>query len=295
MKSEPKNNKKIRRIAFFFYKDNEKAAAWEKKLTKWFEDEYSEVEVVPLPKDLNNCGTSPDVVIALGGDGTIIEMARRANGCGVLLMGLNLGNIGFIASVRRSENFLDGLKKLMEGDYRIDSRMKMCAEIMRGGKKMADLSAINEVVVQNPLGIVELEIDIEGYSLQYIRGSGAMVSTASGSTAYNLSAHGPIVMPELDCFIITELFDHNIPTPSVIIKEDKVVTIKIENFREEGKITLSKNGEAADVVAVADGADIVSLKRGDRIVIKKSKDTVNFVEIEPNYFFKSLKEKFAFK
>jgi len=288
------NEKQIKRVSFFFYKDNEKAVAWEKKIRSWFEDKYPEVKIVPLPKDLNNCGTSPELVIALGGDGTIIEMARKANGCGVLLMGLNLGNIGFMASVRRSEDFLGGLKKVMDGKYRIDSRMKMAAEVIRGGKVISELSAVNEIVVQNPLGMVELAVDIEKYPLQYIRGSGVMVATASGSTAYNLSAHGPIVMPELSCFIITELFDHNIPTPSVIIKEDKEATIKVENFRENKKMTLTDSGESADVVIVADGADIFSLKKGDTIKIRKSDDSVNFVEVEPNYFFKSLKEKFAF-
>lgn len=288
-------NKEIKRVAFFFYRDNEKAVAWEKKIKKWLTYKYPEVKIVPLPKDLNNCGTSPDLVIALGGDGTIIEMARKANGCGVLLMGLNLGNIGFMASVRRPEDFLSGLKKVIDGKYRIDSRMKMIANVVRSGKVVAELSAINEVVVQNPLGMVELEVDIESYPLQYIRGSGVMVATASGSTAYNLSAHGPIVMPDLSCFIVTELFDHNIPTPSVIIKEDKEVSVKVSNFRENKKITLTDSGEPADVVVVADGADIFSLKKGDIIKIKKSLDSVNLVEVEPNYFFKSLKEKFAFK
>jgi NAD+ kinase len=288
-------HKKIKNISFFYYPDNEKAIVWEKNIREWLKERYPEVNILPLPKDLNNCGASPEVIIALGGDGTIIELARKANGCGVLIFGLNLGNIGFIASVRRPEDFLAGMEKLMKGEYRVDTRMKMSAEIIRGGNKIAELSAINEVVVHNLLGMVELDISIEKYPLQYIRGSGVMVSTASGSTAYNLSAHGPIVMPELNCFIITELFDHNIPTPSVIIKENKEILVKVEYFRERGKISLSQSGESADVVAVADGADIVSLIKGDCVVIRKSKDTVNFVEIEPNYFFKSLKEKFAFK
>ncbi|HBM45376.1 MAG: putative inorganic polyphosphate/ATP-NAD kinase [Parcubacteria group bacterium GW2011_GWF2_38_76] len=285
----------IKKMSIFLRDDNEKAIEWKEKIEKWFKDNYPEVIIVPVPKDLQNCGLVPHVVIVLGGDGTIIEMAQKDNGCGVLIMGLNLGHVGFMASVREPKDFLDGLRKLMSGEYRVDDRMKIKAEIIRDGKKFAEIGAINEVVVQSLLGMVELKIEIDGHPLQYIRGSGAMVSTASGSTAYNLSAHGPIVMPDINCFIVSELFDHNIPTPSVVIKEDKTVTIKVENFRESGRFTLSKTGEAADVVVLADGTEAISLENGDEIVMKKSDDFVKFVEIEPNYFFNSLKEKFAFK
>lgn len=290
-----KQVQEIQKVSIFLRRDNEKAVAWEGKIRKWFLDKYPKVEIVPVPKDFKNCSLTPHVVIVLGGDGTIIEMAQKDNGCGALIMGLNLGRIGFMASVREPKDFLNGLRKLMSGKYRVDSRMKIKAEVIRGSKKIAELGAINEIVVQSLLGMVELKIEIEGHPLQYIRGSGAMVATASGSTAYNLSAHGPIIMPDINCFIVSELFDHNIPTPSVVIKEDRAVTIKVEDFRESDKFTLTKTGEHADVVVMADGTEAITLKKGDKIVMKKSDDCVKFVEIEPNYFFKSLKEKFAFK
>ncbi len=286
---------KINKISIFKRNDNKKAIIWEEKITKWLTEKHPEIKIIPLPKNSNVCSIFPDVIIVLGGDGTIIEMAQRHNRCNSLIMGLNLGHIGFMASIRNQKEFISGISKLLKGKYRIDERIKIKAEIIRGGKKYSELSAVNEITVQSLFGIVELKIEIEKHPFQYIRGNGVMVSTASGSTAYNLSAHGPIIMPDIKCFIITELLDHNLPTPSVVIKEDKTLSVTIEDFRKNDKFTITKTGEKADVIITSDGTEIISLKKGDKIIIKSSDDLVKFVEIKPNYFLKSLKEKFAFR
>ena len=121
------------------------------------------------------------------------------------------------------------------------------------------------------------------------------MATATGSTAQNLSAHGPIVMPSIECLILTELFDHNIPTPSIVIDQDKSVTLKILNFRKRGVLTIKKTGKPADVLLVSGDSTIFPLNKGDVIKIRRSHRLVKFAELEKNYFFKSLQEKFAFR
>lgn len=285
--------KQIKRISIYLKEDNLKAVLWKKKIKRWILKNKKDVEIIEINE--SNELKNPEAIIILGGDGTIIEAIGKFSNINPIFMGLNLGNIGFMASVRDEKNFLRGMDSLLSGNFRIDERVKISAKIIRDGKKIAEYDALNEITIQHIFGVVEIEAKIEGYPFQYIRGNGMIVSTASGSTAYNMSAHGPIIMPELNCFILTEIMDHNLPTPSVVLKSKSRVTLLIEKFRKNNKFIFAKTTEDADVILVADGAKIIPLKEKDEVIITGSRKKVKFAEIEKNYFFKSLQEKFAFK
>ena len=152
---------------------------------------------------------------------------------------------------------------------------------------------MNEVVVQSVLSVVDLEVVVSGINIRKIRGSGVLIATATGSTAYNLSAHGPIVMPDIKCLIVTELMDHDVPTPSIVVKYDKEVVIKVKSFRQKGILSISKSKKKVDVVLAADGNKIFPLKQGDVVIIKNSSHLIKLAEMEKNYFFKSLKSNFS--
>lgn len=273
-------------VSFLYRPDNEVALVWEKKISQWLKKKYPEVKII----DKNG-----KVVIVLGGDGTILEAARKYQNHGSKILGLNLGQVGFLASIREEKNFLAGLDKFFKGQYWIAERMMLRASVIRAGKTMFTSNALNEITVQNLLGIVELDLQIDGDSMQNIRGTGVLISTATGSTGFNLSAHGPIVMPDIKCFIVTELMDHNIPSPSIVIKKDKKIQLKVLSFRERGLLSIAKTGESVDVVLVADGLNIFSLREKDVVHIERSPKLIRFVELEKNYFFKSLQEKLSFK
>jgi len=237
----------------------------------------------------------PDAVIVLGGDGTILEAARKYQKINSTIIGLNLGTVGFLASVRKEKDFLASLTRFFRGKYHIVERMMITSEVRRGGKTVFSGDALNEIVVKNPLGMVELQAKIEGHPVQDIRGTGILVSTATGSTAYNLSAHGPIVMPNIKCLVVTELLDHSIPTPSIVVKHDNKISIKVLSFKKRGLLSLSKTGKKIDVLLSVDGESVFPLEAGDEISIQSSPHLVRFAELEKHYFFKSLEEKFGFR
>ena len=277
---------KITRVAIFYRNENTSAKKWEAKILNWLKRNYPEILV-----DNKN----PQALLVLGGDGTIIEAVKKYATINPVIIGLNLGHVGFLASTRKEANFLIALQKLIKGDFLISKRMLIKATVERDCKKIFSTNALNEVTAQNMLGMVELEVMIDNHSFQYVRGSGLMVSTATGATGFNLSAHGPVVMPDIKCMIVTELLDHNTPTPSLVVKRNKKIQIKILNFRKQGLLALSATKEPVDVLLVADGVTLFPLQKGDVITVERSNHLVKCVEFEQNYFLKSLKEKFGYR
>lgn len=270
----------------FYHPSNKQALSWASQINVFVKKKFP---------DIKNDPRKPEVVIVLGGDGTILEAGRKYHELGSVILGLNLGNIGFLASVRDEKDFLKSLETFFQGKSGLIERMMLSAQVKRKGKVVFATEALNEIVVKNPLGMVELEAKVAGHPVKHIRGTGLLISTATGSTAYNLSAHGPIIMPDIKCIIITELLGHSIPSPSVVIKYNNPVSVKVISYRKTGTLSLSKDNKKTDVLIIADGDSIFSLEEKDEIAIKSSPHLVKFAELEKNYFFKSLKEKFGFK
>ncbi|OGN08947.1 MAG: hypothetical protein A3J46_05640 [Candidatus Yanofskybacteria bacterium RIFCSPHIGHO2_02_FULL_41_11] len=272
-------------VSIFYHSSNKRAVVWSGKIKQWLKKKYPGINIT---------SNKPDVIIVLGGDGTILEAAKRYHHISnPTIFGLNLGNIGYLASVRDPSHFMDSLTLFFKGQFTISERMMINVEIVRDNKKIFSEEVLNEVVVQSVLSVVDLEVVVSGINIRKIRGSGVLIATATGSTAYNLSAHGPIVMPDIKCLIVTELMDHDVPTPSIVVKYDKEVVIKVKSFRQKGILSISKSKKKVDVVLAADGNKIFPLKQGDVVIIKNSSHLIKLAEMEKNYFFKSLKSNFS--
>lgn len=276
----------IRSLGFFYRPDNKEAIKWEQKIKFWLKQKYPTVKIT---------GRRPQAVLVLGGDGTILEAARKFQKSNSIIFGLNLGRVGFLASAREPKKFLNSLSGFLAGKYSVAKRMMITSSVFRKGRLVFAADSLNDITIQNLLGMVELEIAIEGHKFQNIRGTGVLVSTATGSTAYNLSAHGPILMPDIKAMVLTELMDHNIPTPSVVIKKNREVAIKVVSFRERGLLSITGTNQKADVLLVSDGEKVFPLQENDVVKIKKSQKLIKFAEVEKSYFFKSLEEKFSFR
>lgn len=271
------------------------AAKWHKKLASWIKKNYPQTILLKenwVPKTKQE---SPDLLAVLGGDGTLIEAAQKYQRFNPLIFGLNLGHVGFLATVRDNNSFIAGLKKVMRGKFHTFPRLMIKTSLVRKEKNIFTGYALNDIAVQSLFGMMNLKVSIAGHPVQFIHGNGVLVSTATGSTAYNMSAHGPIVMPDIKCMILTELLDHGIPTPSVIVKRNQTIIVEVEDFRKRERFLIRETGDAADVILAADVERIFALKKGDKIIVKKSDRFARFVELEKNYFFKSLQEKFTFR
>src|SRR3989344_3948900 len=163
-------------VSFSYRPNNKSALVWEKKISQYINKKNPRVKIL---------AKNGKVVIVLGGDGAILEAARKNQNHSSRILGLNLGQVGFLASIREEKNFLHGLDKLFKGQYWIAKRMMLQANVTRSNKIIFTTSALNEIVVQNLLGMVELELRIDGDLMQNIRGTGVLISTATGSTGYN--------------------------------------------------------------------------------------------------------------
>ncbi len=278
--------KKIRSILLYTRADMEKAMVCKKKIEKWIKTTHQDISIKTTGK--------ADIVIAIGGDGTILEAIRMYAKYRPLFLGLNMGHVGFLASVRQEKNFTSALKRIFSGDFFESKRMLAHVSLVRKNKTIYENNFFNDVTVQNLTGVSDLDVSIEDTTIQHIRGTGVLIATASGSTAWNLSLNGPLVMPDIHCFIVTEILDHNTATPSVIVKDSTTVSIQINDFRKRSEILL-KDGTPVDMVLFVDGTIVEKIEKNDRIVIQRTPNPVSIIELEKNYFFKSLHQKFNFR
>jgi NAD+ kinase len=282
------------RLAFFYRPDVAKAPEWETKITDWLKTKHPEIKVIYTNNIRKQNDEPVELLIVLGGDGTIIEAAKEYYQQEPHILGLNLGNVGFLATIRKEKEFLDGLEKIISGEVTVSQRMLLDIKVIRSGKTVFNEVAVNELSLQSLLSMLEFDVYANDHKLQSINGTGVLVSTATGSTAFNLSAHGPIVSPNISCILISELLDHNLPTPTLVLDPDTIIRLKVINFRQRQKLKTAQDGSFVDVIAAADSEKTVGIFPGDVIEVTRAAKQMRLLELNSNYFFKSLQEKFAF-
>ena len=216
-----------------------------------------------------------DCVLVLGGDGTLLRSAVSLAYLNIPFLGINLGNLGFLAEVDR-EHIENALEKVINGEYTTEKRM-----MLDGGDGN---SALNDVVLigQTSMQLIYFDLYVNGLKLTNYVADGMIVSTPTGSTGYNLSAGGPIVEPRADVMLLTPLAAHSMRSRSIILSSDDEVMMEI---------TSGKNGEEQTVCAVFDGHKRIIMKTGDKIKITKSEKSTTIIKISELNFFEILKQK----
>ncbi len=220
-----------------------------------------------------------DVVIALGGDGTMLLAARVLGLTGVPLLGVNMGSLGYLTDVPLGE-LEDSLELLLKGDFHLDTRARVYCSVWREGKKIAVANALNDLVVNmGPLPrAIDLELIMDGNSLGRFLGDGVIFATPTGSTAYNLSAGGAICHPDVPCLLVSPICPHSLGIRPLIVSKDT----KLE-------LILHETGEGA--VLTADGQTTTLLANGDRISFKEAFDEVNLVKFTNSDFYRVMRHK----
>ena len=238
-----------------------------------------------LPKDLRFSRLdrelqNAEMVICLGGDGTILHMAKAATRKGIPILGINIGTMGFMAELESTE--LDKLALLAEGKYTLDHRMMMDVTIQRERDIIFHDICLNDVAVTKGTvaRIVHLDVRCDGVQAMESGGDGIIVSTPTGSTAYSLSAGGPIVEPDARNIIITPICAHDVGSRCIVTSDKRVITVEmVKNARRNAYLSV-------------DGGRAFRLNMGDVATVKKSHLETKLVRLKDRSFYDVVNAKF---
>lgn len=221
-----------------------------------------------------------DCVICLGGDGTLIQAARDLAGRKIPLFGINMGHLGYLTQIGHKEDILPAMRDLMEDHYRLESRMMIKGCVISGGKVVMEDIALNDIVL-NRMGIdaFRFELAVNGQLFNEYSADGMVVATPTGSTAYNLSAGGPIVAPEAELLVLTPLCPHSLNSRSIVLPPDNHLSLQIQTTGRT-KVSLSFDGDT-----------VVDIEPGDTIEIAKSEIETTLIQLKQVPFLENIRNK----
>ncbi|MCD7771717.1 MAG: NAD(+)/NADH kinase [Oscillospiraceae bacterium] len=221
--------------------------------------------------------SSCDIVITIGGDGTILKIASLAAKHQKKLLGINCGRLGFMASLERSE--LDCLKNLCTEEYKTEKRMMLDVTVKPEKGTAITKTVLNDVVFTHDFkeSLNDFTVLADGVVVSHLRADGIIFSTPTGASAYALSAGGPLIEPSMDCIEFTHICPHSLSARAMIFDPNKIIEVKTE---AAGHITLR-----------ADGGEAISVTSGDSIYIKRSSLSLSVIDIHGDNYFKSISTK----
>lgn len=220
-----------------------------------------------------------DLMLVLGGDGTMIATARLIGDSEVSVMGVNYGGLGYLAEFRIEELFT-ALESILAGDYKVEKREMLAVELHRGAELITRNRVLNDVVMNKSAlaRIIEIETFLNEQFVNSFRADGLIVATPTGSTAYNLSAGGPIIFPSMNAVVITPICPFTLSNRPIVVPDDSLIEVRLKTENEEVALTL-------------DGQVGFPLQAGDRVVIRKSNTTFNLVQPKNRNYFDLLRDK----
>lgn len=230
--------------------------------------------------DIDSLISNCDVVITIGGDGTIIHKAKYAAKFSKPILGINLGKIGFVAELERTE--VSKLKFLINGNYNIEKRIMLSVNIINSGATKR-FYALNDVVISKDLysGLVNLDVVLNDSKITEYSSDGIILSTPTGSTAYSLSAGGPVIEPSLDCILLTPICQHSMFSRPIVFNGNAKIKINSKT-REENKVVLSVDGEKP-----------ILINDKDLIVIEVSDISVSLIKLKNQNFYEVINSKLS--
>ena len=229
--------------------------------------------------DNNFLYSNIDIALTLGGDGTLLSTGRKFASKGVPLCGINLGRVGFLAEIETDE-IIDKLTKIINNNYFIEKRLMLEGVVYRNGEKIFSAEAINDIVVTKSglSRMIKLKLLIDDILTAEYQADGIIFATSTGSTAYSLSAGGPIINPSLKVMLITPICPQSVNARPLIIDENEEIKLKV-------------SARHNDIGLTVDGQIVYPLLPGDLITIKKSLLTADFIRFTDKNYYKTIKKK----
>ena len=221
-----------------------------------------------------------DCLITLGGDGTILHTTGVLQGMPVPILGINAGHLGYLTEIRQRRRIAEAIDRLVAGDYVEDRRAMLSGSIFRQGKEIFSRSALNELLLSRVRGVSihHFQVFCDGMEMVHYSADGIIISTPTGSTAYNLSAGGPIISPEAPVYIMNPICAHSLNARAVVLDNRRTLEIVMEG----GDQVLSFDGEAP-----------IELLAGDVVRIRKAKEETVLIKFSKESFLHTLREKMA--
>ncbi len=221
-----------------------------------------------------------DVIITIGGDGTIIRFAKRAAQDGKAVLGINAGRVGYLANIEQNEYNL--LSKLGTGEYTIEERMMLNITVKENGNVIGEYEALNDAVISSGYlsRIIDVTASVDGGDVITYHADGLIAATPTGSTAYSMSAGGPVIDPSMKCVCLTPICSHSLAAKPILIGAEK--QIKLKAFSKK----------RTDIYLSVDGRKVTAVKPFTEIYITEAKNAVKLVRINERSFYKTLSLKF---
>jgi len=223
--------------------------------------------------------TAVDLMLVLGGDGTMIATARLIGDEEVPVLGVNYGGLGFLTEFRIEELY-SGLEMILAGNYRLDKRVMLDVELRRGEQMVTANRVLNDVVINKSAlaRIIEIDAYLNQQFVSSFRSDGLIVSTPTGSTAYNLSAGGPIIFPSMNAVVVTPICPFTLSNRPLVVPDSAVIELFMKSDQED--ITLTLDGQVG-----------IPLTMNDCVVIRKSRTTFNLIQPSNRNYFDVLRDK----
>lgn len=220
-----------------------------------------------------------DLVLVLGGDGTMIATARMIGHSDVPVLGVNFGGLGYLAEFR-IEELHSALEAILAENYRLDKRVMLSVELLRGQESITKNRVLNDVVINKSAlaRIIEIEAYFNQQFVNSFRADGLIVSTPTGSTAYNLSAGGPVIFPSMNAIVITPICPFTLSNRPIVVPDDSDIELRLKTDKEDVALTL-------------DGQVGFALQVEDRVMIRKSKTTFKLIQPANRNYFDVLRDK----
>ncbi len=220
-----------------------------------------------------------DLIVVLGGDGTLISVARLVGERGVPILGINLGSLGFLTEIPVS-GLYGALESCLFGDCRISQRMMLNVSLFRSGEVVGSYQALNDAVINKgaPAKIITLDASVDGSFLATFKADGLIIASPTGSTGYSLSANGPIVDPTIDCLLITPICSHTLTNRPIVVSADTEISIIL-------------NSQIENVMLTLDGQVGIPLEYGDEIRVSRAKYRTRLILSDDTDYFTVLRTK----
>lgn len=230
-----------------------------------------------IPEDI-------EVAIVIGGDGTLLQASRDLMNLDIPLIGVNFGHLGFLADVE-AEAVKDMIDRLFADDFTVEKRMMLEGIICRNGKNISSVSALNDIVIGRAgvMGVLDFKMFVNGIRLNNYKADGIIASTPTGSTAYNMSAGGPLVKPSAKLIVMTPVCPHTLNTRSIVFDKNDIIEIEI--------CSQKKTDTDEDACVYYDGDLATPLYNGDRIIIKKASTYTKLIKLDSRSFLEVLRRK----